>query len=127
MVQQEKHRWREQRIQTMAREAEETRHKRENVQASVRGAKGNKQAARDERIELNRVRMRREIGKNRRMVEDSAWLIGQYAEIERNLMDFVQDAELQHELKEAELHEYICTAPSTRVDLPGRILRGRRR
>lgn len=115
-VQQEKHIWRELRGAQREQEAEQARNNRESIMATERAAHGNKEQARLDRIEQNRLRMRRTTENNLAKVNEDVRLIGQYAEIERNLIDFVQSVEDRNEQREAELHERICTAPSTRVD-----------
>lgn len=125
-VRAQKHMWRELRGAMMEQEANLTRQKKESVQASERMAHQNKESAVVGRIEENRDRMRREIAESHKSFQKNTRLIGQYAEIERNLIDFVKMAEAEHELNEAELHEYICTAPSTRVDRIACALAGRR-
>merc|ERR1719378_1342038 len=60
--------------------------------------------------------MRSVISENRRITEQKTKIIGQYADIERGLLDYVQESEGRQQQAEEDLHDFIVTAPSSRVD-----------
>merc|ERR1712100_1005358 len=68
------------------------------------------------RTEATQAHMRNVIAENRKILQQKTQLIGQYVDIERGLLDYVQDSEGRQLQAEDDLHDFIVTAPSSRVD-----------
>merc|ERR1711924_27184 len=112
----EKRRWREQRKEAQIAEEARVEIMMADVRASRKGAKDQVENTKKMRTEATQAHMRDVIAENRRIVQQKTKLIGQYVDIERGLVDYVQESEGRQQQAEEDLHDFIVTAPSSRVD-----------
>merc|ERR1711924_89457 len=111
----EKQRWRKQREEAQLAEDARVEVMMAGVRASRKGAKHQVEHAKKMRTEATQAHMRSVISENRRITDQKNKIIGQYADIERGLLDYVQESEGRQQQAEEDLHDYIVTAPTSRV------------